>query len=149
VAYQIAVALAENGARIDPHLVRAGGLLHDVAKGKADHALEGARYLRDLEFARVADVVATHTDYPSVGQELDEAAIVYLADKLVSGDKVVGVKQRFQRSLDRFENDPIALAAAMRRQATAESIAQEIEAQLGIELSQVIGVLSESCNRAG
>jgi molybdenum cofactor cytidylyltransferase len=144
VAYRMAVALAEKGVSIDPLLARAGGLLHDLAKGKPHHAEAGAQLLRDFEFASVADVVAAHTDYTFEKQKLDEAAIVYLADKLVSGENVVGIVQRFHRSLERFRENPIALAAALRRRAMAEAIAQEIESCLGVRLTQVIADLPAS-----
>jgi putative nucleotidyltransferase with HDIG domain len=149
VAGQIAAALVDRGSQIEPRLVRAGGLLHDVAKGKPDHATEGARLLRELGFSSVADVVASHTDCTFVEHRLDAAAIIYLADKLVSGARVIGIEQRFQNSLERFQDNPVALSAALRRRATAEAIAQEVESCLGTELPQVISELSAICNRPG
>jgi molybdenum cofactor cytidylyltransferase len=138
VAHRIAVALTERSVQIEPLLAKAGGLLHDLAKGKPDHAAAGAKILRDLEFANVADVVAAHTDCSFPEQKLDESAIVYLADKLVKGEKVVGIEQRFYHALERFRENPIALAAALRRRATAEAISHEIESCLGVEIPQVI-----------
>jgi putative nucleotidyltransferase with HDIG domain len=125
VGHALALALAERNIPLDPRLVQAGGLLHDIAKGSEDHAAAGAQLLRDLEFENVAKVVAAHTDCTFIDQNLDEAAIVYLADKLVSGEQVVGLAQRFHRSLERFSENPIALAAALRRRATAEAIEQD------------------------
>jgi putative nucleotidyltransferase with HDIG domain len=145
VAQEIAVALAERDIKINPLLARAGGLLHDVAKGKPDHAAAGAQLLRDLEFENVADVVAAHTDCTFTGR-LDEAAIVYLADKLVSGERIVGLERRFENALERFREDPVALAAALQRRATAEAIAHRIENSLGIELPLFISNLSASEN---
>jgi putative nucleotidyltransferase with HDIG domain len=142
VAYRIASALAKRNLPIEPSLVRAGGLLHDLAKGVPDHATAGAQLLRDLEFESVAGVVAVHTDYSFTEQRLDEAAIVYLADKLVSGESVVGLAQRFRRSEERFRENPIALAAASRRRDAAEAIARKIESLLGAELHLVINGLS-------
>jgi len=138
VAHRIAVALAKSGGLVEPLLARAGGLLHDVAKGKPSHAGAGAQILRDLEFDEVADVVALHTDYPFTEHKVDEAAIVYLADKLVSGERVVTLEERFHRSAERFREDPSALAAATRRRTAAEAIAHEIEGRLGVELNSVI-----------
>ena len=149
VAQQIAVALLERDIKMDPLLARAGGLLHDLAKGKPDHAAAGAQLLRDLEFDNVSDVVAAHTDCTFTGHKLDEAAIVYLADKLVSGERVVGLERRFDNAVDRFRENPVALAAALQRRATAEAIAHQIENSLGIELPLLISNLSasESCSR--
>jgi len=139
VAWRIALALVERGVSLDPLLVRAAGLLHDVAKGKPEHAAAGAQFLLDLDFEKVANVVAVHTDYSFTEPKLDEAAIVYLADKLVKGDRVVGLEQRFQHSFERLQGNPDALAAALRRRATAEAIVHEIESCVGVELPQLIG----------
>jgi CTP:molybdopterin cytidylyltransferase MocA/HD superfamily phosphohydrolase YqeK len=149
VAHRLAVALAERGAfphgfHIDPMLAQAAGLLHDLAKGKPNHADAGAQLLRELDLSTVADVVALHTDYPFTAPKLDEAAIVYLADKLVSGDRFVGLEQRFHRSFERFQGNPDALASASRRRATAEAIAHQIESCLQRNLQQMIGDLPEN-----
>jgi molybdenum cofactor cytidylyltransferase len=139
VAYRIAKPLAARGVSINPDLTRAGGLLHDIAKGRKNHALAGAQLLQDFAFDNVAAVIAEHTDCAFDGRKLNEAAIVYLADKLVAGERVVGLAQRFHRSLDRFRENPIALAAALRRRTTAEAILHETEGCLGVELQHVIG----------
>jgi HD superfamily phosphohydrolase YqeK len=124
---------------VNPRLAQAGGLLHDIAKGQEHHAEAGASLLKDLEFVAIASVVASHTDCAFENGKLDEAAIVYLADKLVSGEQVVGLAQRFHRSLERFRDNPVALASALRRRSTAEAIAQAIENCLGAELQHIIG----------
>jgi len=149
VAYRITAALANGGVPVEPLLARAGGLLHDLAKGEPSHATAGAQILRDLELGEVADVVALHTDYQFTEERLDEAAIVYLADKLVSGEKVVTLAERFHGSLESFRENPIALAAASQRRAAAEAIAHEVESRLGVELHSVIGDSLDAENIAG
>lgn len=144
VAHRLAVALVEQGVPVEPHLARAGGLLHDLAKGQPAHAAAGAQILRDLEFGSVADVVAAHTDCLFPGQKLDEMAIVYLADKLVKGDRIVGIEERFHHASERFRENSIGLAAALRRRATAEAISHKLESCLGAEISQVISGLPAS-----
>ncbi len=144
VAHRLAVALAERGVQVEPALVQAAGLLHDVAKGKPEHAEAGARLLRELEFAKVADLVGAHTDHRFAQSKLDEAAIVYLADKLVSGERLVGLEQRFKRSRERFQGNSEALASASRRCQTAEAIAREVEGRLGTGLQQLFGDLADS-----
>jgi hypothetical protein len=59
----------------------------------------------------------------------------------VSGARVVGLEQRFQRSFERFQANPAALASALRRRTTAEAIVHEIESRLGVDLQQAIGDL--------
>jgi putative nucleotidyltransferase with HDIG domain len=163
VARSIAIALAAHDAArgipaqpalVEPALVEAAALLHDVLKRTAnahpDHATAGAELLRQLEFPKVAAVVALHTDYPLPQSALsassawlpDEAAIVYLADKLVSADRILGLEQRFLRAFERFQHDPAALASARRRLAVAEAIFHHVEAHLGAALQPLIDAIT-------
>lgn len=137
VAEQLAVALVESGVPVDPKLAQAGGLLHDLAKGESEHARVGAKILRAEGMPQVAEVVASHTEMEFSGN-IDERAIVYLADKLVGGDRLVTLDDRFKRALDRFRGDSVALAAARRRKAAAESIATSIETRLGVPLEAIL-----------
>lgn len=134
LAVNLASALNQCGLALDLALVQAGGLLHDIAKGKPDHARAGAAYLHSLGFPRVADIVASHMDLDFSPAELTESALVYLADKLVRGDMPVTLEQRFQPALIRFRENSEALAAANRRFVTAQTIASTVEARLGMPL---------------
>jgi putative nucleotidyltransferase with HDIG domain len=137
VAGQIADALVKTGLEINPELVRAAALLHDLAKGQPKHAEAAAEALRALDMPTVARVVAAHTDMEFVAV-IDERAIVYLADKLVAGEQLVTLEQRFQRALKRFHHRPDALAAAHRRKAVAGQIANAVEARLGVPLIAIL-----------
>ena len=146
VAQRIAFALKSTGLTLNAELVLAGALLHDLAKGKADHAAVGASILRSMEFPEVAEVVAAHTDLgPSF--TLDEKAIVYLADKLVRGDQSVSIAERFRPALDRFSGDTIAHQAAQRRMRAAMDIAFAVESRLGSPISFVACEESSSTYR--
>jgi CTP:molybdopterin cytidylyltransferase MocA len=137
VAQRIAHALARKGVALNQDLVQAGALLHDLAKGKPEHAAVGASILSSMDFAQVGAVVASHTDFSFDGH-VDESSIVYLADKLVSGERPVTIEQRFEVPLRRFSDDPPALAAAQRRFATAKSVALAVETRLGTTLARVV-----------
>jgi putative nucleotidyltransferase with HDIG domain len=138
VAHRIASALLRSGLSLDLELVQAGALLHDIAKGESDHAGVGASILRDMEFPRVADIVAAHTDLDFSGSSLDEKALVYLADKVVRGVDLVTINDRFQPALDRFRNNPPALRSVERRLETARQVACAVESRLGTSLSAVV-----------
>jgi putative nucleotidyltransferase with HDIG domain len=127
VAVEIASMLLRNGVELNLELVLAGALLHDLAKGQPNHAAAGAAALRAMNLPRVASVVRSHTDFDFVSNRLDENAIVFLADKLVRGDEVVSIEQRFQPALTRFRDDPIALESVQRRMATAQAVAQAVK----------------------
>ena len=137
VACRIAEGLRGAGLTIDLDLVRAAGLLHDMAKGQLRHAEAAAARLRANAMDRVAAVVAAHTEIEFSGA-IDERAIVYLADKLVADDRLVTIDERFRRALDRFRDHPHAHAAACRRKTAAEQIAATIEAGVGMPLTSIL-----------
>jgi putative nucleotidyltransferase with HDIG domain len=137
VAHRVASALLRSGLELNLELVQAGALLHDLAKGQPDHATVGASILRSMDFPQVAEIVGAHTDLGFSSSGLDESAIVYLADKLVRGEDLVTIPQRFQSALVRFGNDPLARKAAQRRMETAKEVAFAVETRLGAPLSIV------------
>jgi molybdenum cofactor cytidylyltransferase len=137
VAHRLVVALRGTGLILNLDLVCAGALLHDLAKGQPDHAAVGASILHSMDFLRVAEIVASHTD---LGDAicLDEKSIVYLADKLVRGEDLVTLSQRFQPALKRFKHDKPALRAAQRRLSVATDLAHAMETRLGAPLSEIL-----------
>ncbi len=129
VAQRMALELTRSGLSLNVDLVLAGALLHDIAKGQPDHAGVGAAILRAMDFPQVATVVGSHTDLDFDGR-LDESAIVYLADKLMTGERPVTIEARFEAAFKRFADDPAALEAAERRLATAKAVTLAVETQL-------------------
>jgi HD superfamily phosphohydrolase YqeK len=128
VAVEWAQKLTQAGHPLNIPLVRAGALLHDVAKGAGHrhHASIGGEWLADLGYLSVAEVVAAHTDLPEEAMDLlDERAVVHLADKLVQKQSDVTIDQRFQTVIDRFADTPEALEAALRRKQTAQRLQQK------------------------
>jgi len=137
VAVRITDALRRSGFTVDRELTLAGGLLHDIAKGQPRHADVGASMLRKRGMCSVADAVESHTEICFQGI-VDERAIVYLADKLISGENLVTLDERFRSALERFANRPDALAAARRRKSDAERIAVAIESMLSMPLNVIV-----------
>jgi putative nucleotidyltransferase with HDIG domain len=137
MAQRIASALARSGVALNEDLVLAGALLHDLAKGQPEHAGMGAAILRSMDFPQVATVVCSHTDL-EFGGRLDECAVVYLADKLTSGEHLVTIDQKFEAALRRSSDDPAALDAVQRRMATAKAVALAVEARVGAALASVV-----------
>lgn len=140
VALALATRLKEAGVAMDGNLVQAGALLHDVAKGYPRHPEVGGRWVAELGFPIVATVVASHSDLDFLPTVPDERAIVYLADKMVQGDRLVTLEDRFQRSTSRFIGNGAALEAAEARYATAKWIALAAEQHIGESLTQVLSV---------
>lgn len=141
VAQKIASRLNENGLHLSLNLLFAAGLLHDLAKGRPNHADYGAKMINKLGYPKVAKIVAAHMDM-NVGEELllDETAILYLADKMVKNDHIVSIHERFQYSMDKYAKDATVFAAVMKRLFTAQSVAQAVERIAGISMDDVVSI---------
>lgn len=125
---------AEDGQRqplLDISRIRAGAMLHDIAKAWPDHAAAGARWLSLLGHEGVAEMVADHMDIPEDRlQEINESLVVYLADKMVQGERRVTLKERFAAKRERFRDNPAALSGVERRYALAKR-AEELARRKG------------------
>lgn len=132
VATRFSRALERAGVSLDESLVHAASLLHDIAKGMPDHAGAGARRLRRLGFPLVAGIVAAHTDLPACSRErLDEAAVVYLSDKLVWGSTPVALEKRFSVASSRRAESAEASASVLNRFRDAIAVRDHVEHALG------------------
>jgi molybdenum cofactor cytidylyltransferase len=144
VAQRLAQALNAAGVDLDLELVRTASLLHDIARTrKKDHAEIGAQLLESHGFVRLAPIVRAHMDLTLAGdQPIDEVQVVYLADKLVLGDRRVGLEQRFARQIDKFSEAPVILEAIMRRSDHARHIQVKIEQLIGLSIEAITADLS-------
>ena len=123
LADELCAALREKGLSLDAEAVHAAALLHDLAKGRPAHAALGGVWLRERGYPQLAEIVRQHSD-PD-GTEINEAAVVYLADKAVRGDRRVTIDGRFAASEKKCAT-PEARAAHARRYETAKTIQGEI-----------------------
>lgn len=132
LAMDMARACNEKGAGLDLDLVLSAALLHDLAKGKKEHAKVGACWLTMLGHERTARIVEHHMDLPEehLGKP-SESLVVYLADKLTRQDQRVSLKERFEGKRKAFFHDPEAMAALERRYAQAKSAEETITAYSG------------------
>ena len=139
VAHALGRALQPAGAYLNLELLRAAALLHDIARGAPDHAAAGARRLTAAGYPRVAAVVARHMD--PVGEPPavpGEAEVLFLADKLVVGGRVVMLDERLRATVSRFADDAQAAAAAGERLAAAGRVAAAVERLTGRALTDIL-----------
>lgn len=110
ISCNIACNLALKGNKLDIDVIRAGALLHDVAKMKAleqggDHAEAGARLLESMGHYRIAQIIRHHV---FLEQPLErharpsEEIVVNYADKRVMHTRVVSLEVRFRDLLARY-----------------------------------------------
>lgn len=139
VAGKLAAGLHKSGLLLDVSLVIAAGRLHDLAKGLPDHACLGARMLRKMGYPKVAKIVATHHDSEyQAGFSPDEAAVLYLADKLVKNDCIVSIDERFKAPLEKYAADAEALKAIDKRYQSTREIINAVERISGISVTEMI-----------
>jgi CTP:molybdopterin cytidylyltransferase MocA len=144
LAQQWAILLNQRGFNLDLDLIVAAGWLHDLAKGQPDHARKAARMLSAWGYPRVAKIVAVHMDILlEVEQPLDEAQIIYLADKVALGTCVVSLSEKFGPCFERFADQPEVMKAVTRRLKNAEAIKARLEAVLGIPLEATLEVMGQ------
>jgi CTP:molybdopterin cytidylyltransferase MocA len=133
----IAAALVSGGVAIDRRLLASASLLHDIAKGRHDHEIEGARILRRRGMHEVADVVASHKELPESGK-IGENETLYLADKMTAGTIVLTIEERMSKLESKFSSDEDALRSMKRRLSRAMAIRDKIEKIVGIPLGKIL-----------
>jgi putative nucleotidyltransferase with HDIG domain len=114
-AEEIAAVLIGRGIPLNRELVRAGALLHDIARVQPRHAQAAALWIIAEGYPKVAKVIAEHEELPEPAH-LDESAVVYMADKLILGTEEVTMEERFSRSLEKCRDEPARLAHEKRFQ---------------------------------
>jgi molybdenum cofactor cytidylyltransferase len=139
-ALLICRALQKAGMSLNVELVGAAALLHDIAKGRKNHAETGARMLLDMGFSRVAQIVSRHIDLNfDFDAKINEADIVYMADKLIMENHRTTLEKRFENAFKRFGHDPEARAAVLRRQKITMALKKKLEQKLGSSIESTIG----------
>ena len=139
VAAALANAVNDEGGALDVHLVQSAARVHDVARTEKNHAAAGAHLLHAMGFPAMAALVAMHMEINDHREScLDEAQILYLADKLVAGTTVVSLKQRFDAKLKTYGRGPMVAEAIDRRRRAAFMIQNKVEKTTGKQMDQIL-----------
>lgn len=140
VALRLAALLNQTGCQLNLNMIMAGGLLHDLAKGSAHHAVRGARRLAGCGFPALSALVAAHMELPdNKADSLDETALVFLADKLVREIRFVSLEERFAPALSRFADNETVLTAIRRKYDGAQRLQMLVWQRLQITGWQELG----------
>ncbi|MGD8386475.1 MAG: HDIG domain-containing protein [Desulfobacteraceae bacterium] len=117
----IAEAHVRSGAPLFEEMVRAGALLHDIAKAPCletgeDHAAKGREICLSYHFTEISDIVGEHVKlrrFDPDGKVL-EKEIVYYADKRVNHDRIVSLEERLSDLIERYSRGSDELALRIR-----------------------------------
>lgn len=123
-AIDIARVLAGAGMPLDEPRIFAAAMLHDIARTAENHAAVGAGWLAAIGYPKIADIVRQHHD-PDDPSRTDEAAVVFIADKLIRGTARVGLRERFDASRKKCLSAE-ASEAHDRRYKAAATVAENI-----------------------
>lgn len=135
----LAKQLNEAGCRLDQDLIEAAALLHDLAKGKPNHAAEGARILGEMGYPDVARIVAVHMDITVAKEEsVGAAEVLYLADKMTSRNRYITVEKRFAPRIRAATSTPEIHQAVAVRLENALKIKIRLEKILGRPLYKIL-----------
>lgn len=122
-AIRISTELRKNGIILNDELLCASALVHDICRTQPDHAKAGAKLLNSLGFTEIADIIAQHHDF--LGDLIDEAAVLFIADKQIQGTRSVSIDERFAKSSDKCIG-PEAISAHRERWSQANKIKEKI-----------------------
>lgn len=143
LAVEMARAVNLAGGALDVDLVRSAALVHDVAKTRSDHAAAGAALLKSLDYPAMAAVVQVHMDIDtSAHSPLDEAQMVFLADKLLEGHRPVSLEARIARKMTKYGSNEAARWAIVQRFQAARWILEKVEHRTGQRVSSMIARIS-------
>jgi HD superfamily phosphohydrolase YqeK len=138
VARRLGLLLVQMGHELDLDLMNAGAMLHDIAKGFPNHPEKGARLLRKMGYPGVAELIACHMDCTwTKGQPVTAKEVVFLADKLTTGNAMTPLARKFEQSASRLSRDSTALSALEQRRQTAEAIKERVEEIMGRSLEEI------------
>lgn len=128
VALLIGQWLKQAGQPVDLELIQAAAELHDLAREYPDHESEGARILRGMGFDKIADIVAVHMELPERADDVAlNGKIVFLADKLVHGEDLISIEERYGSASLAYGKTPDVIAKIEERKNQALRVKREIE----------------------
>lgn len=139
-ALVVARALNEKGYGLDLDLIRAAGLLHDVARVEKDHQIAGAALLYQLGYPDVAAIIEVHMTYPAFHpvSAFNEMDLVCLGDRLCKFDEYVGLEERMAYIMGKFKDNPDAIRTINANKKKVAATMEELRDVLGISVDDLM-----------
>ncbi|UOO38105.1 NTP transferase domain-containing protein [Oscillospiraceae bacterium CM] len=135
VALNIARQLKPKGVALDAGLLSAACRLHDMVRLQPAHEDAAAALLLQEGYPNAATVVMAHMDLPDAYSGVpNEAAVLFLSDKLCRNSVVAPLEKTLEDVRKRYTEDPAALARAEKRLKTAMDIRDSLKVRYGIVL---------------
>ncbi|MGB4439430.1 MAG: HD domain-containing protein, partial [Sedimentibacter sp.] len=109
IAIDISSLLFLKGVKLNINIILAACMLHDIEKGKPDHTKVGAKTLYDMGYEKVSQIVKEHMELENISKIPQEKEVVFLADKMVKGEKLMTIDERFAAKEELYKNDSVSL----------------------------------------
>jgi len=133
LALDIYEKLKKKGVKLNVNLLIAGGLLHDIGKGKVNHGKVGSRWLKSMGYKKLSDIVSEHMELKKISKVPTEKEVIFLSDKLVKEDKIVTIEKRFKNKQNLYDNNKNALITIKKRKNQAEAVYNLIFNKYGLK----------------
>ncbi len=133
LALDIYEKLKIKGVKLNVNLLMAGGLLHDIGKGKVNHAKVGSLWLKSMGYEKLSDIVSEHMELKKISKVPTEKEVIILSDKLVKEDKIVTIEKRFKNKQNLYDNNKNALITIKKRKNQAEAVYNLIFNKYGLK----------------
>ncbi len=127
--------LADAGVTLNRALIISAAYLHDLMRTEPNHGEAAGAIMTRLGYGEIGETISLHHD-PKVAANLDEAAIVYLADKLILEHFPVSISQRFEESGKKCKT-PEQKELHKARYHAARSLAERINALCGKTVAEL------------
>ncbi|MPQ30924.1 HD domain-containing protein [Clostridium estertheticum] len=132
----VSLLLNDNGYKLNINYIYAGALLHDVAKGSKNHALQGAKIVEGFGYKCPMEIINQHMSLKTK-YKIGEKEIVYLCDKLFKGETLVTLKERFEDSFSRYKDVPDVFEKVNEKYINTKILKEKVESILGIKLENI------------
>ena len=101
-ALKIGNMLNQNGCDLNLDVIQSAALLHDIARLQKHHTKTGGELFLQLGYPEISQIISQH--HGLLEATLDEAAIVFLADKLIQETQRVTIEKRFADSMSKCKS---------------------------------------------
>ncbi len=92
-----------------------------------------------MGYPNIADIIAVHIDLFYVDEgKITEKEVIYLADKLTQGERILELDKRLESKLKQLTGNPMGKIAAEKRIRTAMQIQYAIEKIIGENINDLI-----------
>lgn len=143
VGVKLAEELNKHGYNLDLSLIKATGLVHDVARTEEKHALVGWEILKSMGYDDEAEIVKVHMTYPEYNtvDNLNECDIVCIADRVVKENRYVGLDERIDYILAKADGKPDVQERILKKKAETKALLEDISKVTGKTMDQIFGVV--------